>query len=438
MFELLPFDAAISKRFANDAPDTRRRARLISAFALLEVGGAALLVSTHLLRLTIPTWYAAVPVAAGLISLVVPLVVLRWKALRVGGHLCAACWLMVVGWGVFLRGGIMAPALFGLGAAPFIATMLLGRRAGLGWLVPVVAAFLLLVGLDVAGVTMTDRMPAEYARFSNWLAAALFSGLLVAIGMAQEWLRAKTNEELEAAERRKVAAEHEAELARADRLASLGQLAAGVAHELNNPLTYLQTNLELLEEYPMSADARASLDEAIEGTGRIKLIVRDLKEYSRFDDELGPVELHAVVRSGLRIASGELKRVTVLTDFGPCPSVHANETRLGQVVVNLLVNASQAGAREIAVSTRSDPSGNAVLAVRDTGEGIPPELLRRVREPFFTTKPAGVGTGLGLSVCDQLVRQFGGVMTIESTVGVGTTITLVLPPAPAESMASTG
>ncbi len=438
MFELIPLDSAVSRRFANDSPDTRRRARLVSAFGVLEVGGAVLLVGAHLLWLTIPVWYALVPAAAGLISLAVPVLVLRWKALRLGAHFCAACWFMVTGWGLFMRGGIMAPALLCLGSAPFIATVLLGRRAGLAWSVPMVALFALIFGLNLADVAIPDRLPPEYQRFSNGLVAALFSGLMVAMGLAQEWLRAKTNEELEHAERRKVAAEHEAKLARADRLASLGQLAAGVAHEINNPLTYLQTNLELLEEQPMSADARASLEEAIEGTGRIKLIVRDLKDFSRFDDELNPVVLDSVVRASLRIAGGELKRVMIRTEFGACPVVQANETRLGQVMVNLLVNAAQAGAKEISVTLGTDSGGNAMVAVRDSGQGIPAEILKRVREPFFTTKPAGLGTGLGLSVCDQLVRQLGGVMNIESTLGVGTTVTLVLPPAPVEGLASTG
>jgi signal transduction histidine kinase len=250
------------------------------------------------------------------------------------------------------------------------------------------------------------------------------------MGLAQEWLRTRATEELSDSERLKVAAQHEIELARADRLSSLGQMAAGVAHELNNPLAYVLANLELLAEQPLTTASGDLVRDAIDGVDRLKVIVRDLKDYSRFDDDLTPVALEGVVRAGVRLARGELKRVDVRTELGACPLVQANEARLGQVVVNLLVNASQAGAKEISVSTLTDHGGNAVLAVRDTGQGIPAELIRKVREPFFTTKPAGLGTGLGLSVCDQLVRQLGGVMTIESAVGVGTTVTLILPPAP--------
>jgi signal transduction histidine kinase len=431
MFDLVPLDRAVSRRFADHAPEARRRARLVSAFGMLGMLGAWSLAGSHLIWLRVPLWFAAVPVGAGVVSLAASLVVLRYQALRLGAHLAIACWLAVTAWGLFLRGGLMAPPLMCLGAVPFAATALLGRRAGAAWAAPVVIELLGVVGLDLYGVQLPDHLPLEYQAVSNVLAAVLFGSLLVAMGIAQEWLRTKANEELGDAERRKLAAEHEAELARADRLASLGQLAAGVAHELSNPLTYLQSNLELMEELPRGDEASASLREALEATGRIKLIVRDLKDYSRFDDELAPVDLERVVRAGLRIARGELKQVEVQTELGTCPAVHANEVRLGQVLVNLLVNASQAGAKAISVCTRTDTGGNAVLAVRDTGQGIPQHLLRRVKEPFFTTKPAGVGTGLGLSVCDQLVRQLGGVMTIESAVGVGTTVTLVLPPAPA-------
>lgn len=431
MFDLVPFDRGVSRRFATDPPEARRRARLVSAFGMMGAVGAVLLSASHLTWLEIPAWFAAAPTAASLISLAAPLVVRRWKATRLGAHLCAAAWLVVTGWGLFLRGGLMAPALMGLGAPPFIATALLSRRAGLAWSAVVVAEVLVVAGLQlVGGVSLHDRIPVEYQLISNVLGAAMFSGVLVAMGMAQEWLRAKATEEMGEAERRKIAADHEAELARADRLASLGQLAAGVAHELANPLTYLQSNLELIEEEPLSDELRSSVHAAIDGAARIKVIVQDLKTYSRFDDELAPVALEAVVSAGVRLAAGELKRVAMRTALGPCPLVQANETRLGQVLVNLLVNAVQAGAKEITVSTRTDPGGNAVLAVQDTGEGIAPHLMRRVIEPFFTTKPAGVGTGLGLAVCDKLVRQLGGVMLIESTVGTGTTVTLVLPPAP--------
>lgn len=411
---------------------------MVSAFAVMGLVGTCVLAGAHLVWLDAPAWHAVVPALAAVANLAVPLALLRWKALRWSGHLCVASWLLVTSWGLVIRGGLMAPPLMCLGAPPLIATALLGRRAGLAWVVPVAAEFLILLVLGLIGVSIPDQLPPEFQARSNMLAAALFGGLLVAMSQAQEWLRATASEEHGEVERRKLEAEREIERERADRLASLGQLAAGVAHELSNPLTYLQSNLELLEERPQSAEDSASVQAALEATSRIKVIIRDLKEYSRFDDELGPVALDRVVGAGLRIAGGELKRVAVRTRLDSCPLVHANEVRLGQVLVNLLVNASQAGAKEISVCTLTDAGGNAVLEVRDTGQGIPAHLLRRVKDPFFTTKPAGVGTGLGLAVCDRLVRQLGGVMSIESAVGVGTTVTIVLPPASVEAEARAG
>jgi len=144
-----------------------------------------------------------------------------------------------------------------------------------------------------------------------------------------------------------------------------------------------------------------------------------------------------VVASSLRMAAGELRhRTEVQTALGDCPKVLGTTTRLGQVLINLVVNAAQAmpedarRANLITVSLDTTAAGHARLSVRDNGVGIPEELLARVTEPFFTTKPIGVGTGLGLSVCDNLVRKLGGVMAIESKVGLGTVVMITLPPAP--------
>jgi CheY-like chemotaxis protein len=137
------------------------------------------------------------------------------------------------------------------------------------------------------------------------------------------------------------------------------------------------------------------------------------------------------------MAAGELRhRAEVRTALGACPKVLGSSTRLGQVLINLVVNAAQAMPEAasrpnlITLSLDTGPGGEARLSVRDNGVGIPAELLARVTEPFFTTKPVGVGTGLGLSVCDNLVRKLGGVMTIESEAGVGTVVVVSLPPAP--------
>jgi signal transduction histidine kinase len=242
-----------------------------------------------------------------------------------------------------------------------------------------------------------------------------------------------------------------AQLMQADRMVATGTLAAGVAHEINNPLAYLIAALDFLEEelrgigreLPAERleEASQALAEAREGAGRVRHIVRDLRTFSRADDERqGPVDLRRVIESSINIAYNEIKhRARLVKDYGKTPPVLANEARLGQVFLNLLVNAAQAipegraGENEIRVVTRIDDAGAVVVEVRDTGTGIAPEILGRIFDPFFTTKPLGVGTGLGLSICRNIVVALGGEIGVESRLGRGTVFRLRLPPAPAQT-----
>jgi PAS domain S-box-containing protein len=242
----------------------------------------------------------------------------------------------------------------------------------------------------------------------------------------------------------------EAQLLLADRMTSMGTLAAGVAHEINNPLSYLIANLDLLaRDLPHlgagSADparvaqAAEMLRLARDGAERVRVIVRDLKTFSRRDEEtVGPVDLGTVLEAAVSLTWNEIKhRARLVKEYHPAPRVRANEARLGQVFLNLLVNAAQAievGAaetNEIRIRTGTDAAGSAVVEVRDTGPGIPPELLGRIFDPFFTTKPIGVGTGLGLSICHAIVSALGGEIRVTSTVGVGSSFSVVLPAAAA-------
>jgi signal transduction histidine kinase/ActR/RegA family two-component response regulator len=240
-----------------------------------------------------------------------------------------------------------------------------------------------------------------------------------------------------------------ARLLQADRMVAVGTLAAGVAHEINNPLAYVvsaatftRDELGRLErELPagrLDELKRASRD-AEDGLRRVTTIVRDLKTYSRADEERsGRVELHAVLESSVNMALNEIKhRARLAEDYGQIPPVIGNEARLGQVFLNLLVNAAQAipegrmDENEIRVSTRTDDRGRAVISIRDSGTGIEPEVLRHVFEPFFTTKPVGVGTGLGLFVCRNIIDALGGEIEIDSEPGAGTVVRVILPAAPA-------
>jgi two-component system, NtrC family, sensor kinase len=240
----------------------------------------------------------------------------------------------------------------------------------------------------------------------------------------------------------------QAQLRIADRLATVGTLSAGVAHEINNPLAYTIANLGFVAEAlakPLGpeelAELRTAMDEALEGADRVRRIVKDMKTLSRVDDErMGAVDVEAALEASVNMAVHELRqRARVVKDFKPIPRARANEGRLVQVFLNLLVNAAQAiptnspDKNEVRVSTRVDAQGNICAEICDTGTGIPDDVLPRIFDPFFTTKPVGVGTGLGLSICHSLIASVGGQIDVWSKVGVGTRFTVTLQPAVTES-----
>jgi signal transduction histidine kinase len=229
-----------------------------------------------------------------------------------------------------------------------------------------------------------------------------------------------------------------------DRLVAVGTLAAGVAHEINNPLAYVIGNIEFAIEQLTRlrergapnevADALVALRQAREGTERIRVTARDLKVFCRTDEaERTSVDLERVLESAIRMAWNEVRhRAKLVRDFSPLRRVDGNENRLGQVFLNLLINAAQAigsghaDQHEIRVTTRCTKD-RSVVEISDTGPGMPQEVLKRLFEPFFTTKPIGVGTGLGLSICHGIISDLGGSIQIDSKVGVGTTARVELP-----------
>jgi PAS domain S-box-containing protein len=235
----------------------------------------------------------------------------------------------------------------------------------------------------------------------------------------------------------------EMQLVQADRLAAIGTMAAGVAHEINNPLAYLMLNLDwIARKLPESASDPSSVEALIEvlreahrGAERVASIVRELRTFSRADAETRHrVDLAVVARSAIKMAGHELRhRARVSTSFEPTGFVWANESRLEQVVLNLLLNAAHAmpetrtTSNEIRVNVRPDGDATIVLEVSDNGEGIVQEILPRIFDPFFTTKPRGVGMGLGLSICHGIVTSLGGQITVHSTPSEGTTFRVALP-----------
>ena len=211
-----------------------------------------------------------------------------------------------------------------------------------------------------------------------------------------------------------------------DRMAYVGTLAAGVAHEINNPLAVILSNVELATRRLAEERARGEvatqveqLDEELrdvrEAARRVRDIVRDLRVFSRGDDlKTGPVDLSEVIDSAVRLARNELRhKATLVKRLPPLPEVEANEGRLAQVFVNLLVNAAQAITEGQAETNQITVSGEVekdwvTVEIGDTGSGMTPDVLRRLFTPFFTTKPVGVGMGLGLAISHRIITSMGG------------------------------
>jgi PAS domain S-box-containing protein len=238
----------------------------------------------------------------------------------------------------------------------------------------------------------------------------------------------------------------ELQLMLADRMASVGTLAAGVAHEINNPLAAVIANLDMalqdietIEAPP--ADLHEELDDARSAADRVREIVRDLKIFSRVQEERrGAVEIQKVLDSTLRMAWNEIRhRAKLVKHYNRVPRVDANESRLGQVFLNLIVNAVQAipegnvAGNELRVTTALE-DGRVVIRIADTGCGMTPEIQARLFTPFFTTKPTGVGTGLGLAISHKIITSLGGTLTFTSTAGQGTEFKVSLPVAPPDAV----
>jgi signal transduction histidine kinase len=257
--------------------------------------------------------------------------------------------------------------------------------------------------------------------------------------LAQREALEKANRELEKAHQ-ELQVLHQRALEQ-EKLSSLGMLAAGVAHEINNPMSFVTSNVnsmlrELRDEQNLSEVMKEYVDDVLpatlDGIKRVNAIVADLRRFARGDPEAHTgFDLDAEVESALRIAHGQLGHLKVEKDLGGVGTVVGRPRQIVQVLVNLLVNAGHAtpAGGSVRVTTCRDKDG-VRLEVRDTGSGMSEETKRHLFEPFFTTKPAGEGTGLGLSVVHGIIRSHGGRIAVESEPGQGTRFIIRLPLVP--------
>jgi signal transduction histidine kinase len=266
------------------------------------------------------------------------------------------------------------------------------------------------------------------------------------------------------------------QLIQSEKMASLGQMAAGIAHEINNPMSYISSNLNTLCDYTqvllglqqlyqeleeavvagvlqrveqvreriqalrrqeavdsIVSDMQEVLEDSLEGTRRVDEIIQGLKMFARPDS--GPPQLadvNKLLESTLKLVRNQLKyKCEVLCHFGSLPPLPCHSTQISQVFTNLLVNAAQAIEEwgEIHITSRQE-GAEAVVEISDTGAGMTPETLARLFTPFFTTKPPGKGTGLGLSICYSIINRHQGRIEVRSEPGKGSTFTIRLPVAP--------
>jgi signal transduction histidine kinase len=337
------------------------------------------------------------------------------------------------------------------------------------------------VAIDLAllelsqGATSTVRLPLRChcgnrritwfdASIAAWASGTTSAGYVIELHDVSAW---RTSED----ELRRV----QTRMLQTEKLASIGQLAAGVAHEINNPLSYVYSNLHTLRDYVtgllrvvgayeeverrlptegaawdslhvvksgididhVRSDVIDLLSESQEGIQRVKKIVQDLKEFSHADsdDKWVFVDLHKGLDSTLNIAKNEFKyKATIEKDYGCLPPVECVMSQINQVFMNILINAGQAITENGIVRIATGVAGDEVwIDISDNGSGIPAESLGRIVDPFFTTKQVGIGTGLGLSLSYSIVEKHGGRIEVESQPGNGARFRVCLPIRSAET-----
>jgi signal transduction histidine kinase len=414
-----------------ESPEDARRARTGVAVAWLMVPVFIILATMHavfqngreaVLNAVLAASSAATPFALRRVGRFGPVL----------NTLLGIAFVAVVTAAIIARGAGMTAATVALAEIPLFATLLGGIKNGAVWAVLATLAGMV-IGLLGHLHLIVERVPRETILYDEHSALVVITATLFLIGALYELGKNESLRHIEAlenekrnVERERARIEAEVGVARAERLASMGRLAASAAHEINNPLSYVANNLDFvqrsLSDQAVPLELRDAIVDAQDGVHRIRRIVGDLKALTRAEDErVEPVDAARAMRTALKMAEGHTRSVArVQAFYEPIPPVLADESRLVQVFLNLVINAAQAieegHAEENVIAVTIAPFGEDQVSidVRDTGTGIAPEILDRVVEPFFTTKPVGEGTGLGLSFCDGILRRYGGSLELTS------------------------
>jgi signal transduction histidine kinase/ActR/RegA family two-component response regulator len=408
------------------------RARSAVGIGLLMVFVFLVLAITHLIARS--TREAAANVVLSLLMLGACLGIrFTGRYLLVVNTTVALAFAVTIFIGAEARGAGINAATVAMAEVPLFATLLCGPRIGAIWMVLSCTASAVLGVMGQRGFVQ-NHLDAQMRLFDDHVVLVVVTATLYLVAALYERGRsqglthiAKLEADRRSNEVDKMEAQSVARLAHAERMASLGRIAAATAHEINNPLSYVAHNVQFVlhrleSGTQVAADMAPALEEALDGVRRIQRIVSDLKMYARPEDEaVGSVDLRRSLKRALKMAEGHTRsKAEVSLDLDPVPRVLGNDTRLVQVFLNLLVNAAQAlpeghaADNRIVVRTRTG-DGWVKVEIEDSGAGIPGDLLERVGEPFFTTRREGLG--LGVAVCKSILARVGGELEFESRPG---------------------
>ncbi|MEO5675690.1 MAG: ATP-binding protein [Chitinophagales bacterium] len=388
------------------------------------------------------------------------------------GNVVSVCLVVIMGIFCFYTGGISSPGIFLFALVPMIALLMVDRRNGMIWCFIASAAifiFYILHLLNISTYQLNDRNAEGYIDLSTAIGFIFLLFFIIRLFQQSEKkaLRVLGEKNRQLDQSYLELQNAQALLVQSEKMASLGQLTAGLAHEINNPINFISASISplkrdieeimsLLERYTelekgnvsdkveeillfrnkfdlsfTIQEIRSLIQGIEEGSNRTAEIVKGLRNFSRLDEEgMKLIDIHSGIESTLFLMSNKLREKNIETSilFGDLPEINAHKGQLNQVFMNLLTNAIDAieNNGKIFITTSSE-NKNVKIFIRDTGKGINAELIQKIFDPFFTTKEVGKGTGLGLSISYGIIEKHRGKIEVKSEVGKGTEFIIVLP-----------